>query len=340
MSIVSSEESWSEPSPVSGFIRPHGSAVLDSSSLGTTHHLLGINSTSIQPLYHPEPPMKLSRFESWGPQDDGACWIRRESTATAILYSLKSAPPSLGSMLVATHKTKTTKKTTPVNNKKKKTAMAKAPKDVAIVAKKQKPTKVKTTKRQNKSAAPRVKDPVVVPARQRCFPRQAKAPLDKTLLPSPMHSQPNKPMKATGRISPTTKPSQQVACSKPADSCVPKNRTTVTSFNSRRHSINTSAYTILEMTDKDVLSGRGNGIAMLPGNCAFRKLVAAHRHAYAKSVRHEKCAIAQVIMDAVHEQGGRFLEQSDACEKYRIMEHGRVLEKTSQALRERCASKR
>ena len=337
----------------------HGFFVfVDDPSSNSQHQLKNDHPTI---YYHdPEPPLKLNRIESWGIQDDGASWQRRESSATAILWSLKSAPVvSLGSMLVAAahNKSKAKSKSIDTTVTKKKQMTTKAAKDVSVVVKKK--TKPIKAKRKIKKAK---KDPVLVPSPsppppQRWFPRQAKeaVDVDKALLPS-MTTPTNQTKKKTKKfakrtmvksttsrvVSPTptaaettSKPSQPVA--KPV---VSKSRTTVTSTSSRRHSVNTNDYAILTMTDRDVLSGRGNGIAMLAGNCAFRKLVAKHRHAYSKAQRHEKCALAQVIIDAVHDNGGRFLEKHDLCDKYRVMDHGRILEKTSQALRERCTNKR
>jgi hypothetical protein len=109
---------------------------------------------------------------------------------------------------------------------------------------------------------------------------------------------------------------------------------------------------VTHLTCYDVLSGRGNGIASLAGNVHFRQLVQEHRSDYNSFPRYQKSQVAEDIIQRIHELGGRFVEPLDNSNNdnnknitsnknsyYRVLEPHRVLEKTSQALRERCVHK-
>mmetsp|Transcript_29752 Transcript_29752/g.53820 ORF Transcript_29752/g.53820 Transcript_29752/m.53820 type:complete len:348 (-) Transcript_29752:34-1077(-) len=88
----------------------------------------------------------------------------------------------------------------------------------------------------------------------------------------------------------------------------------------------------------DVLAGRGNGVAAHPGNQLFRNVCIRHQQAYHKAKRHEKMAIAKRAVEEIKSQTppGRFLEKFHGA--WVLMAPKRVLEKTSQALRDRSSS--
>ena len=88
----------------------------------------------------------------------------------------------------------------------------------------------------------------------------------------------------------------------------------------------------------DVLGGRGNGVAAHPGNQLFRKVCIRHQRAYHKAKRNEKMAIAKRAVEEITSQTppGRFLEKFHGA--WVLMAPKRVLEKTSQALRDRSSS--
>lgn len=91
-----------------------------------------------------------------------------------------------------------------------------------------------------------------------------------------------------------------------------------------------------DITDHDVLFGRGNGCSSHKGNCYFREYVLQHRDAYTgTNDRNVKVAAAQRVIDQVVSRGGRFIEAHPVeVSKWRVVEEARVYEKTSQALRE------
>lgn len=99
---------------------------------------------------------------------------------------------------------------------------------------------------------------------------------------------------------------------------------------------------ISEPSFKDVLSGRGNGVASHPGNLAFRKYIKHYRLAYQGADRKHKSRITTLIIQAIKESGGRFLspvvEEGASTNKntvWQVLDNDKAWEKTSQALREK-----
>lgn len=108
---------------------------------------------------------------------------------------------------------------------------------------------------------------------------------------------------------------------------------------------------------QDVLSGRGNGVALHDGNRQFRAWVKHYRLEYQQATRSCKGALTRRVIQHVHECGGRFLEQvvlpcspsssetsslddangepSTIQQTWRQLSNSRIWEKTSQALREK-----
>ena len=66
-------------------------------------------------------------------------------------------------------------------------------------------------------------------------------------------------------------------------------------------------YNITSPTERDVLSGRGQGIQRHNGNAKYIKLVFANKENYAKCAKCDKSKIKKAIVAAVRELGGRFL---------------------------------
>jgi hypothetical protein len=288
--------------------------------------------------------IKLNRFESFGllnrSDDDfslgSPAWKRLESSATAVLRSLKLAPvASLTSTIKLTSSDADMITPKPQELKTK-------------VIKKKHIVKMATVGKKGKRSLCEKVNPVVSPDR---FPRRAKESTTKNHEPSPFSSssqakrnalkvvqESSKTTKASKQSPPRSHPSKSLSTS-----VTPPATPSLSACSLRPAVIHSNDYTILTMTNKDVLSGRGNGIAKLSGNIAFRKLVFAQRSRYAKCLRHKKSQMAQDIIDQVHAKGGRFLEKLEhndggaGKDLYRVMEPGRVLEKTSQALRERCS---
>jgi hypothetical protein len=87
-------------------------------------------------------------------------------------------------------------------------------------------------------------------------------------------------------------------------------------------------------TEKDVLMGRGKRVSEWPGNIYFRQVVNKNREPYHDAERSKKVYVAQAVIAAIHDIGGRFLkEESDGS--WTEIEHPRSIEKTCQALREK-----
>jgi hypothetical protein len=101
-----------------------------------------------------------------------------------------------------------------------------------------------------------------------------------------------------------------------------------------------------EISQHDVLFGRGGGTNKHAGNVYFRTLVSYQQPVYVKSRKREKTMIAKAIVADIRSKGGRFLRK----EKYQAVNIGsssgsdsdrwvdvgdkKAAEKTSQALRE------
>lgn len=63
--------------------------------------------------------------------------------------------------------------------------------------------------------------------------------------------------------------------------------------------------------DNDVLSGRGGGTNVHPGNRNFRDLINLHRRAYLKARKNDKPAISRAIVRSIRESNGRFLKKDE-----------------------------
>ena len=96
---------------------------------------------------------------------------------------------------------------------------------------------------------------------------------------------------------------------------------------------------ILEVTDNDVLCGRGGLANKHPGNHLFRRVVNANKDLYQScQKKSHKYFFAISIIDAVEFQGGRFLRRDDKLGKWVTISRKDKMYKTSQALREQDAT--
>jgi len=92
--------------------------------------------------------------------------------------------------------------------------------------------------------------------------------------------------------------------------------------------------------DEDVLSGRGGGTNVHPGNRTFRDLINLHRRSYLKARKNDKPAISRAIVAVIREQNGRFLKREDKSNLWFEIGDDAAREKTSQALRQRAPEMR
>lgn len=93
-----------------------------------------------------------------------------------------------------------------------------------------------------------------------------------------------------------------------------------------------------QITEHDVLCGRGGLTNHHEGNRRFRSIVADHQGEYRVARKHDKANIARRIVGIIREEGGRFLKSAEgkAAGGGQWVEIGdqKAREKTSQALRE------
>eukprot|EP00540_Astrosyne_radiata_P000178 CAMPEP_0116849406 /NCGR_PEP_ID=MMETSP0418-20121206/15552_1 /TAXON_ID=1158023 /ORGANISM="Astrosyne radiata, Strain 13vi08-1A" /LENGTH=373 /DNA_ID=CAMNT_0004481119 /DNA_START=80 /DNA_END=1201 /DNA_ORIENTATION=- len=92
--------------------------------------------------------------------------------------------------------------------------------------------------------------------------------------------------------------------------------------------------------DNDVLSGRGGGTNVHPGNRHFRDLINLHRRAYLKARKNDKPAISRAIVRSIRENNGRFLKRDEKTGLWYEIGDDAAREKTSQALRQRAPEMR
>jgi hypothetical protein len=88
-------------------------------------------------------------------------------------------------------------------------------------------------------------------------------------------------------------------------------------------------------TDRDVLSGRGGGTNLHPGNRCYRDLILSHRKEYDLASKAQKPSVSRQIVHLIRQNGGRFLRKDSKDGKYYEIGDDLAREKTSQALRHR-----
>ena len=90
-----------------------------------------------------------------------------------------------------------------------------------------------------------------------------------------------------------------------------------------------------DITENDVLLGRGAGTTGYVGNRRYRSIVSEHQDEYLRARKNLKALIAKRIVAIVHQNGGRFLQQDAIGEKWVEIENEKAQYKTAQALRDR-----
>mmetsp|Transcript_8819 Transcript_8819/g.12534 ORF Transcript_8819/g.12534 Transcript_8819/m.12534 type:complete len:439 (+) Transcript_8819:111-1427(+) len=90
----------------------------------------------------------------------------------------------------------------------------------------------------------------------------------------------------------------------------------------------------ITISDLDILGGRGKEGQNHVGNSMYRNLVDVNREAYVKSDFKQKRKIAASIVDAIHEEGGRFLKMDTKGGKWVEISEKQAFNKVTQALRE------
>lgn len=97
---------------------------------------------------------------------------------------------------------------------------------------------------------------------------------------------------------------------------------------------------ISTFSDNDVLSGRGGGTNVHPGNRNFRDLINLHRRDYLQAKKNDKPSISRAIVKVVRDSGGRFLKKDEKANLWFEIGDTQAREKTSQALRQRAPEMR
>lgn len=103
-----------------------------------------------------------------------------------------------------------------------------------------------------------------------------------------------------------------------------------------------TAFSNNDITDNDVLCGRGGVTNCHAGNRRFRELVKAHQPTYLSAPKMEKAKIAKRIVSLIRQAipPGRFLQQSKADGSWNDIGDLKAREKASQALREKAPEAR
>jgi len=90
-----------------------------------------------------------------------------------------------------------------------------------------------------------------------------------------------------------------------------------------------------EPNDVDVLMGRGGMSNHHAGNEWYRRLIRSNRPLYRACPKHTKLLVAKAIVQAVEQQGGRFLDRCKTTGNWHTVPYKRAVDKTSQGLREK-----
>ena len=91
-----------------------------------------------------------------------------------------------------------------------------------------------------------------------------------------------------------------------------------------------------EITDLDVLMGRGGRSNHHPGNHYYLSLIAKTKPRYKEcTTKSEKTRVAQDVVDFIHhERKGRFLELEKETDRWYVVENKKARTKAGQALRD------
>lgn len=96
-----------------------------------------------------------------------------------------------------------------------------------------------------------------------------------------------------------------------------------------------SATGFSETKDADVLSGRGGGTNLHPGNRFFRQLIVSHSNAYDEATKSKKPLVARDVVQQIRQRGGRFLRKDSKDGLFYEIGDDLAREKASQAFRHR-----
>jgi hypothetical protein len=97
---------------------------------------------------------------------------------------------------------------------------------------------------------------------------------------------------------------------------------------------------VLEISDNDVLSGRGGATNVHPGNKFFRSLIDEHREKYLRARKNDKPDISRSIVSIIRKRNGAFLKKDEKTNQWFEIGDDLAREKTSQALRQRAPDHR
>lgn len=90
-----------------------------------------------------------------------------------------------------------------------------------------------------------------------------------------------------------------------------------------------------EITELDILCGRGGRSNHWPGNKRYRRVISDMKAAYKSSEgRKGKTGLSRTIVEHVLGYGGRFVREEDESGRYYVLTKAEARVKTSQALRE------
>lgn len=106
-----------------------------------------------------------------------------------------------------------------------------------------------------------------------------------------------------------------------------------TTDNSGTHIMADQGTNMIELehcTDMDVICGRSGPAQKHAGNKMYRTLVSWNKPLYVACPTADKIKISRSIVDAIQEQGGRFLELNRQWGAYEEMATKKAIEKTSQ----------
>ena len=90
----------------------------------------------------------------------------------------------------------------------------------------------------------------------------------------------------------------------------------------------------VDVTDQDVLCGRGGRVNHHPGNAIYQQEKDRIQKKYLAAEKHEKTVISQELVDYVHARGGRFLKQEPKKDLWYEILPKEARKKASQTLRE------
>jgi len=125
---------------------------------------------------------------------------------------------------------------------------------------------------------------------------------------------------------PPSAPAVAPAPSVPSPSAAPKAQT---------HMDDKGNWYIREVSDVDVLCGRGGKSNHHPGNKRYRQVVGEIKNMYRNTaIKTVKTDLSRAIVDHVCAYGGRFVKKEEITGRYYLLNKAEARKKTSQALRE------